>query len=93
MIIPKKSKFTSFEWSRIKNHVEGWLAELHHCCGKGYEKLAYLQILTVDEHRGHGHKKYIHGIPEEVAQENIAKWRSILGDDFEWFIAEGLVCD
>lgn len=93
MIIPKKSKFCKHSWRLIKDHCEGWRCELHHECGKQYEKLAYLRILTPEQHRGKGHKKFTHGIDMLRAIENINHWKAILGDDFEWFEAEGLVCD
>lgn len=93
MIIPKKSKFTSFEWNIIKKYLEGHIGEIHHYCGKSYEKLAYLRPLSIEEHRGNGHKKYIHGIPEAEAMLNIAYWLQLLKDDYAWFEAEDLVCD
>lgn len=93
MIIPKKSAFTDFEWRLIKKYLEGHLGEIHHIAGKSYEKLAYLKVLTVDQHRGNGHKKYIHGIPEEETKENIEYWKELLKDDYEWFVLENLVCD
>ncbi len=93
MIIPKKSKFQFFEWQVLRKYLEGNIGELHHFCGKSYEKLAYLRPMSVEDHRSSGHKKYIHGIPKEVAEENVAYWKQLLKEDYEWFVAEGLVCD
>lgn len=97
MILPKKSKFCKHAWFLIKKNVIGsgieFRNELHHCCGKPYEKLAYLKVMSVNDHRGNGHKKYIYGIPEDEAKQNIAYWKQLLKDDFKWFEAESLVCD
>ena len=93
MIIPKKSKFTEWEWKILSKHLAGHLGELHHSLGKQYERLAYLEVLSPEKHRGSGHKKHIHGMPEEEAKRNIEYWKQLLKDDFEWFTAENLVCD
>jgi hypothetical protein len=86
----KKNKFTKFDWQILRKHLEGWQGEIHHELGKSYEYLATLSIQSVADHRGSGHHKYMFGLPVEVRDKNLAQWKAILGDDYNYFVAEGL---
>lgn len=86
----KKNKFPKEAWLKIKSHCDNWHAECHHCMGKQYEYLSTLKLMSSHDHR-HNHKKYIHNMPEEEKQKNLAQWRVILGEeDYNYFVERGL---
>lgn len=90
MINYKKQKFSKFDWGILKKHLEGWIGEIHHVLGKDYEYLATLKLMSVEEHRGKGHRKNMNGISEQEREDNLAVWKVILDTDYEYFVAEGL---
>lgn len=90
MIEYKKNKFSKFDWSILRKHLELWRGEIHHTLGKDYEYLATLELMSVEDHRGKGHRKNMNGISEEDREHNLSVWKVILDTDYEYFVAEGL---
>jgi hypothetical protein len=94
----KKSKFTKFDWQILRKHLEGYIGNISHECGKNYEYLCFLRIVSVNEHficadrKTYGHKKcmYPENYPISDRDKNLAQWKAILGDDYNYFVAEGL---
>jgi len=89
----KQNKLPKRAWDLIKYHLDGHIGNVHHECGRPYEYLATLRPMTMEEHFPNGVHcgKFMHGIPEERRIENIETWKRILGDDYNYFLAEDLV--
>jgi hypothetical protein len=86
MIRIKKNKFTKEDWAVLEFDMAGTLGELHHWCGKQYEYLGTIEPLSVDEHRGNGHRKKMHGMSDWEMIQIIEKWIGLLSEDtFEYF--------
>ena len=89
----EQNRFKTKDWDRLKVNIEGFKGELHHACGKGYEYLSLLKLMTPEDHRGGGHNKCMNPdrYPCKDQEDNMRFWKDNLHeDDWEYFFTEGI---
>jgi len=81
---PRQVKLTADQWTMLKAASPGY--EIHHELGKDHESLCCLRAMTAEDHRGKGHKKFVHGLPYSRAVLNLAFWlENLTAEQFEHF--------